>query len=102
MTRRWHYDREPVDSTRALVQAAAFTPTPKGLQIAIEVIAYPAGHAQVATSRISGTTGKRTIVQTDSLPFRNIEEAKDAVDLILDRLSGEAAELADDATATSP
>ena len=95
-------DREPVDSTRSLIANTPFTPTEKGLQAAIEVIAYPAGHVQVAASRITGAPGKRTIVQAESLPFRNIEEAKDAVDLILDRLSDEASELADDATEPSP
>ena len=87
----WHWDREPVESTREFVETAIFTPTPKGLQAAIEVIAYPDGHAQVVTSRISGPSGKRTIVQGKPLMFRNVEEAKDAVDLILDRLSDAAA-----------
>jgi hypothetical protein len=86
-----HWHREPADSTRQLAAAAPFVRTPKGLQTAIEVIAYPDGHAQVATSVISGSPGKRSIVQAgDPLMFNDIEEAKDAVDLILDRLGGEA------------
>ena len=98
-TKRWHWEREPVESTRRFATAAAFTPTEKGLQVAIEVIAYPPGHVQVVTSRISGPSGKRTIVQANApLMFNNIEEAKDAVDLILDRLSDEAANLKDTPT----
>jgi len=78
----WHWEREPVDSTREFVNSAAFSPTEKGLQAAIEVIAYPDGHATVASSRISGAARNRSIVQSSSLPFRNIEEAMDAVDMI--------------------
>ncbi len=44
----------------------------------------------MATSRISGKPGQRKIVQTDALMFNNMREAKDAVDLILDRLNDEA------------
>ena len=87
--RHWH--REPAASTHRFVAAAPFSPTPKGLQAAIEVIAYPGGQVQVVTSRISGAPGKRLIVQGGlPLMFNDIEEAKDAVDLVLDRLNDEA------------
>jgi hypothetical protein len=86
--RHWH--REPARATNEFVSAAPFVRTKKGLQVAIEVIAYPAGHVQVVASRISGAPGKRSIVQAaEPLMFNNIEEAKDAVDLILDRLNTE-------------
>lgn len=89
ISRHWH--REPADSTRRLAASAPFMATRKGLQTAIEVIAYPGGQVQVATSRISGPAGKRTIVQAgEPLMFNDIAEAKDAVDLILDRLDEEA------------
>ena len=82
---------EPADSTRSFVSNASFASTEKGLQAAIEVIAYPAGHVQVVSSRISGPPGKRTIVQASApLMFNNIEETKDAIDLVFDRLSNEA------------
>ena len=89
-THHWH--REPADSTRDFATAAPFTPTHRGLQAAIEVIAYPPGHVQVVTSRITGTPGRRTITQVgEPLMFNDIDEAKDAVDLILDRLAQEVA-----------
>jgi hypothetical protein len=88
---RRHWHREPAPATKAFADAAPFARTRKGLQAAIEVIAYPAGHVQVVASRISGVPGKRSIVQAgEPLMFNDIEEAKDAVDLILDRLNTEA------------
>jgi hypothetical protein len=86
--RHWH--RAPADSTHRFAAAAPLSPTRKGLQVAIEVIAYPDGQVGVATSRISGSPGRRTIVQAQSLMFNDIDETKDAIDLILDHLSGEA------------
>lgn len=89
MKRHWH--REPAESTQRFARSAVFTPTEKGLQSAIEVIAYPGGHVQVAYSRISGSPGRRTIVQAGNpLMFNDVDEAKDAIDLILDRLIDEA------------
>ena len=94
--RHWHL--EPAESTRRLAAAAPITPTEKGLQLAIEVIAYPDRQVQVATSQISGRPGKRTIVQAGnrSLMFNAIREAKDAVDLILDRLDEAAQQVRED------
>jgi len=57
----------------------------------IELIAYPEGKAQVSVSRITGTPGKRTIVQSESLMFNDINEAKDAIDGLADRAAREAA-----------
>jgi hypothetical protein len=86
--RHWH--REPAASTLGFAAAAPLSPTRKGLQVAIEVIAYPDGQVSVATSRISGSPGRRTIVQAQALMFNDIDETKDAIDLILDHLDGEA------------
>jgi hypothetical protein len=56
----------------------------------LEVTAYPAGHVEVASSVVSGSPRSRTIRRaTDPLMFNDIDEAKDAVDLILDRLADE-------------
>lgn len=86
-----HRHRPPAESTHRLVAAAPFTPTEKGLQAAIEVIAYPRSHVQVVVSRVSGPPGHRKITQaTEPLMFNDMQEAKDAVDLILDRLASEA------------
>jgi hypothetical protein len=91
----WHFGKEPVDSVRKLAQRAVFTPTDGGgLRAAIEVIASPGGHVRVSSSRISGKPRNRTIVQVgEPLMFQNIDEAKDGIDLILDRLAEEAAKL---------
>jgi hypothetical protein len=44
--RHWH--REPAEATRRFVESAEFTSTDNGMRLAIEFIAYPAGHVQVA------------------------------------------------------
>lgn len=85
-----HWHRKPAPSTQRLIADAPFTPTAKGLQLAIEVIAYPEGKVQVAVSRISGTPGSRTIAQSASLMFNDINEAKDALDGLADRLAQDA------------
>ena len=95
-SRHWH--KEPADSTRRYVAAAPFIPTQKGLQAAIEVIAYPKDHVQLVVSQITGKPGNRKITQTlEPLMFNDIEEAKDAIDLILDRLASEARRAGKDA-----
>ena len=89
-----HWHREPATSTRRFADAAVFCPTGKGLRAVIEVIAYPAGHVGVVSSTVSGAPGSRTIVQTrEPLMFNDMDEAKDAVDLILDRLHVESERL---------
>ncbi|MFL5953423.1 MAG: hypothetical protein ACJ76I_04850 [Gaiellaceae bacterium] len=86
--RHWH--RDPAPSTLRFIENAQLTPTTKGLQLAIELIAYAEDKVQVAVSRISGQPGRRTIVQTASLMFNDIDEAKDAIDGLADRLAREA------------
>jgi hypothetical protein len=86
--RHWH--RPPATSTERFIENAPFEPTEKGLRAAVELIAYPEGKAQVSVSRISGSPGRRTIVQAESLMFNDINEAKDAIDGIADRLAREA------------
>ena len=80
---------------RKLAQRAVFTPTEKGgLRATIEVIASPGGHVRISSSRVSGKPRNRTIVQVgEPLMFNDIDEAKDAIDLILDRLAEATAKL---------
>jgi hypothetical protein len=73
-----------------LVEAAPIDTTPKGLRTAIEIIAYSDGQMSVSASRVSGPPGARAIVQVSSLMFNDAEEAKDAIDGIVDRLDVEA------------
>jgi hypothetical protein len=94
LIRHWH--RDPAPSTERFIENAPLTPTPKGTQLAIELIAYPEGKVQVSVSRITGTPGKRTIVQSESLMFNDINEAKDAIDGLADRVAREAGEAANE------
>jgi len=48
---------------------------------------------QLAVSRISGASGKRSITQADGLMFRSVDEVKDALDDLADRLAQEAGHL---------
>lgn len=91
--RHWH--REPAPSTERFIANAPLSPTAKGLQLAVELITYPEGKVQVSVSRISGAAGRRTIVQSESLMFNDIEEAKDALDGLADRAAREALAAAD-------
>lgn len=86
--RHWHEEAAP--ATDRFIREAPFTPTEKGLQAVIEVIAYPEGKVQVAVSRISGPRGSRKIGQAN-LMFNDMGEAKGAVDAVVDRLADEAA-----------
>jgi hypothetical protein len=88
-----HFHIEPVRSTRELVAAAPLAPKGKALQLAIELLGYRDGQMQVAVSRITGTTRRRSITQAKSLMFRSVEEVKDALDELADRLAVEAAAL---------
>jgi hypothetical protein len=92
--RHWH--RDPAPATVEFADGAVFTPTPKGLKAVIEVTAYPAGHVAVSRSQVSGQPRSRTITQVgEPLMFNDADEAKDGIDLIVDRLAEEAARLTD-------
>jgi hypothetical protein len=92
MKRHWH--RDLAQSTAILVEAARFERTKRGLQVIVELIAYPKGHVNVAVSRVSGSAKNRRLVQDSSLMFNDVDEAKDALDAIADRLAREAGALA--------
>ena len=88
MNRHWHHDLAP--STANLVEAANLTRTGKGLQVVVELIAYPKGHVQVAVSSVTGHSRQRRLSQDSSLMFNDVNEAKDALDAVADRLAFEA------------
>jgi hypothetical protein len=88
MERHWHSELD--ESVLRFAEGATFTATMDGLQAAIEVSAYPGGVISVVSSRITPNKGKREIWPETALMFNDIDEAKDAVDLILDRLAQEA------------
>src|SRR4051794_27428592 len=87
--RHWH--KEPAPSTPKLVGDVPLMETPKGLKAVIEVTAYYEGtKIAVATSSVEGTNHNRTIRQRGSLMFNDLDEAKDAIDAIVDHLEDEA------------
>jgi hypothetical protein len=93
----WHWQREPEPSTRRFAAEAAFGPVDDALRTALEVTVFPDGTVYLACSRIVPESGKRLIVPDTALMCQDIDEAKDAVDLILDRLASEAVVRSDDA-----
>jgi hypothetical protein len=86
----YHWHSEPDKTTQRFAQKATFRRTMGDLQAAIEVTAHEDGAVSVVSSEIVPVSGTRTIVQESALMFHDMDEAKDAVDLIPDRLAGEA------------
>jgi hypothetical protein len=86
----WHSHREPDGAMRRFVEGATFVTAPDGMSTAIEVTVFSGGEIYVTSSRIVPDSGKRTIVADTALMFGDMDEVKDAVDQILDRLSVEA------------
>jgi SMI1/KNR4 family protein SUKH-1 len=84
-----HWHSEPDKTTRRFAEGATFKRTTEGLQAALEVSVFPEG-VSVVSANIIPVSGTRTIVQDTALMFADIDEAKDAIDLILDRLADEA------------
>ena len=85
-----HSDHEPDKTERRFVERATFTETMDVLQAAIEVEVHREGVVRVVSSSIVPSKGKREIWQQSALMFHSIDEAMDAVDMILKRLDEEA------------
>lgn len=79
-----HFHLPPVKSTRQLVTSAPLTKLDTGTRVAVELIAYPDGQLRLVTSSIEGPDSNRTIKQNKSLMFRDSNEIKDALDLLVD------------------
>ncbi len=89
LNRHWH--KEPAPSTPEFVADVPLMQTPKGLKAVIEITAYARGtKVAVATSVVEGPNHNRTIRQRGSLMFNDLDEAKDAIDAIVDHLESEA------------
>jgi hypothetical protein len=71
------------------VESAPLAKLETGTRVVVEVVGYPDGQFRIVTSVVEGHAGQRTIRQHDVLMFRDSDEAKDALDLLVDRL-GEA------------
>jgi hypothetical protein len=82
-----HFRREPVESTRDLIENAPLTKLDTGTRAVVEIISHSDGHFRLATSVVEGTPGRRTIRQHGRLNFRDADETKDALDFLIDRLA---------------
>jgi hypothetical protein len=82
-----HFHRPPVPSTKGLVDKAPIEKLKTGTRAVVEIVAYPDGQFRLSTSRIHGPPGKRSIVQGGFLMFQDADETKDALDLLVDRLT---------------
>ena len=89
MGRHWHSELDK--SVHRFAEGATIAPIMEGHLTVIEVEAFPDGVVRVVSSRVTPNEGIREIWQESALMFHDIDEAKDAVDLILDRLAEEAA-----------
>jgi hypothetical protein len=57
-----------------------------GTRAVLEITAYPGGHVHVVGATVDGPPRSRRITQGPFLMFRDGDEAKDAIDEIIDRL----------------
>lgn len=86
-----HYKRPPVPSTLKLIDAAPLERLETGTRAVVEIVGYPDGQMRVVLSRVEGPRGSRRIAQADFLMFLDVDEAKDALDLLADRVAEAAA-----------
>jgi hypothetical protein len=89
MERHWHSELDK--SVHRFAEGATIAPMMEGHLTVLEVEAFPDGVVRVVSSRITPNKGIREVWQETALMFHDIDEAKDAVELILDRLAEEAA-----------
>ena len=90
---RRHSQLEPDEDSLTFVEGAALVPTLDGTRVALEITLFENGSVYVAASKIVPEKGKRLIVPDTALMCADINEAKDVVDAILDRLGGRGARL---------
>jgi hypothetical protein len=81
-----------VQSTLRLVAEAPLERLQTGTRVVIELVGYPDGQMRLTTSEITGSPGSRRIVQRGFLMFVDVDEAKDALDAIADRVANAAAD----------
>lgn len=89
LDRHWH--KEPAPSTPTFAEGVPLMRTPKGLKVVVEITAYTEGaKIAVSASEVEGPNHNRSIRQRKSLMFNDPNEAKDAIDAIVDHLEREA------------
>ena len=84
-----HSQLQPDEDSLTFISNAALVPTMDGVRVALEITRFDDGTVYVAASRIVAEQGKRMIVPDTALMCADVEEAKDVVDAILDRLGRE-------------
>jgi hypothetical protein len=84
---RRHSELEPDEDSLAFIEGAALVPTLEGVRTALEVTVFENKTVYVAVSKVVPEKGKRLIVPDTALMCADIDEAKDVVDAILDRLA---------------
>jgi hypothetical protein len=85
-----HSQLQPDEDSLAFISNAALLPTMDGVRVALEITRFDDGTVYVAASKIVAEQGKRMIVPDTALMCADVDEAKDVVDAILDRLGREA------------
>ena len=90
--RALHWHKQPALSTHSFVEDALLQPTGKGHKATLEITAYPRGHVEVRVDEVDNKVRPRQIREHSNLMFNDIDEAKDAVDLLMDRVASEAAD----------
>ena len=85
-----HSQLQPDEDSLVFISNAALLPTMDGVRVALEITRFDEATVYVAPSRIVAEQGKRMIAPDTALMCADVEEAKDVVDAILDRLGREA------------
>jgi hypothetical protein len=81
-----HSQLEPDEDSLAFVSNAALEPTMDGVRVVLEIERFENGTVYVAASKIVVEQGKRFIVPDTALMCADVEEAKDVIDAVLERL----------------
>jgi hypothetical protein len=85
-----HFRRPPVSSTKRFVADAPLERLETGTRTVVEIVGYPDGHVRLVASMVEGPRNARRIVQGPFLMFLDSNEAKDALDAIVDRVDAAA------------
>lgn len=88
---RRHSQLEPDEDSLTFVEDVALVRTMDGTRVALEITVFENATVYVAASKIVTEKGKRLLVPDTALMCADIDEAKDVVDAVLDRLGAEAA-----------
>jgi hypothetical protein len=77
--------------SQKLVDTTPLHQRENGVNACVEFTIYADGHAGVAVSRVEGKPPRRRIVQADSLPLNSVQELRDHIDAIIERVARDSA-----------